>query len=119
MTPSIESALVALGLAGKKYRQVVKRQQICCKHPQSELIECEYLAFSGGGSLAPMRVCLKCGMSEQGWGCGYLVLRGNARVVLRDDLYSFRHGLMVTEDDKGPLLRGETTVAELVEMRVK
>ena len=62
----------------------------------------------------PLRVCMKCGLVEEGWGCGYLVLTNEPVYNLtRDPVFQLR-SVQIENEDKGPLIRKETTVAELV-----
>jgi hypothetical protein len=112
MTPSIERAVIELKAATKKLKQTVATCQKRCKH--AHIAECEYIPSKGYGAFAPIRICLSCGMTEDGWGCGYLVLRGNAEKIERDKLYELRQGLRITEEHKGPLLRKELTVLDYI-----
>lgn len=41
-----------------------------CSHPKNHVYEHRLI------DSPPDRVCTKCGLSEQGWGCGYLLLEG-------------------------------------------
>lgn len=93
----------------------VRDLQKDCNH--ESLAECDYKHNEWLASLPPMRVCERCGMSEVGWGPGYIVLRGDrARMVAREALYSMRAGLAIQDEHKGPLLRNETTVTELIDL---
>ena len=112
MTPSIENAKAAVQKARKQYHQVVAAQQRRCKH--RHVAEAPYQHSDYGSSFPPMRICLSCGMVEDGWCCGYLVLKNDAARVSREELYQLRTGLHITADHKGPLLRHETTIPELV-----
>ena len=112
MTPRIETALLRLREAESALKKAVRRQQLVCKH--KVLAECAHLPFASGGCLPPMRVCITCGMTEDGWGPGYIVLKSPATPIARDDLYKIRQGLSIDDGDKGPLLRRETTVRDMV-----
>lgn len=116
MVPSIEQALTEYREAKENLKDIVRSAQRRCKHKQ--LAECDYLRFEiGGGALPPIRICLSCGMTEEGWGSGYLVLgRGKISVqpIPRDQLYSLRLGLMLQDEHRGPLLRNETTIKKLI-----
>lgn len=59
--------------ADAAYAKAVKKFQKVCKHPH--LIECEYKSMNYGSSMPPLRVCKDCGLSEDGWSCGYEKLR--------------------------------------------
>lgn len=98
-------------IARQNYEDVVRWLQSTCKHRR--LAEAPYKALTFD-SLPPMRVCLDCGLTEEGWGPGNVVLKGSARPIEREAVYSIRCGYMVGDADKGPLLRGETTVQELI-----
>ena len=102
---NLEKARAALNSA------VAAEQQICL---HTTLEECDYLSMKYSGALPPMRVCCDCGMTEEGWGPGYVVLKGEARQIGRDALYAKRHGFAIQDHHKGPLLRREATVAQLV-----
>ena len=93
--------------------QAIHDLQAECSH--SHLAECDYRHSDWGRSLPPLRVCRRCGMSEQGWGPGYVVLAGhNVTKITRDELYDLRVGLMLDDNHKGALLRRETTVARML-----
>lgn len=86
------------------YRDVVIAAQLSCLH--DKLYECEYTSSgSFGYALRPMRVCNDCGLSEEGWGCGYTVLIGEAITISRENVYEKRIGPPITEGHKGPLIR--------------
>jgi hypothetical protein len=62
----------------------------------------------------PLRVCMKCGLVEEGWGCGYLVLTNELVYNLtRDQVFQLR-SVQIENEAKGPLVRKEITVTELV-----
>jgi len=104
---------------------VIKSVQLGCNH--EELGECDYLNQDWLGSMPPMRICLHCGMSEDGW--SWYVLHGEAnkvgrlnydqkipiRKMDRDDLYRARRGLSIRDAHKGPIARREVTLAQLIE----
>jgi hypothetical protein len=94
------------------FKALVLREQQTCEHTNLE--ECAYKPDRYGGASPPMRVCCDCGMTERGWGPGYVVLRGGARMTDRDQLYAKHYGFSLQDHHKGPLLRGETTLAQLV-----
>jgi len=116
------AAIVKARQSLKEVSEFLKRTivdaQINCSH--ESLAECNYVP-SGTFTYArpPMRVCLNCGLVEEGWGCGYQVLRHKNNVVgvppiSRDDLYSLREGHIIDNEDKGPLLRKEKTLEDLI-----
>lgn len=110
--PRVQRAVDALAAAKAELDRAVASQQASCRHV--DLIECDYMPMYGGSALPPMRLCRTCGMTEDGWGCGHIVLKGAAVRASRDAVYAGRLGLHISDEEKGPLLRGEVTVAELV-----
>lgn len=61
----------------------------------------------------PKRICLDCGLTEEGWGCGHIVLKNQSPFVGNIDrnvLNSLHVGLNITDEMKGPLLRKEKTL---------
>lgn len=94
--------------------EAVRDEQLVCKHPT--LAECDYEPSNYGTALPPLRICLSCGMTEPGWGCGNIILvqddeKFGVSRVPRNTVYSLRQGLMITNEMKGPLLRKEHDVA--------
>ena len=63
------------------------------------------------------RICLHCGMTEVGF-CSYLVLINHTELGLPSVNYAqyceLRKGLAIKEHHKGPLIRGEITIAALI-----
>lgn len=112
MNKSLERLRGNLEKARAALKSAVATEQQTCTHASLE--ECDYLPMQYSGSLPPMRVCCDCGMTEEGWGPGYVVLKGDARTISRDSLYAKRQGFAINEHHKGPLLRREVTVAQLV-----
>lgn len=100
--------------ANEEFILAVRAEQQTCAH--ETLAECQYQPSRvvDGYASPPMRVCLDCGIAEEGWGPGYVVLRGEARTISRDELYRLRQGITISDDEKGPLLRREVTVAQMV-----
>ena len=113
----INSARDTVRAAERRREHVVRMVQIVCPH--KEVAECNYRPSDYFDALPPIRICLHCGMTEDGWGCGYLVLGPHhadaamARID-RDELYRLRQGLSITDKHKGPLLRQEVTVDDLI-----
>lgn len=98
----------------KELDETIKLVQSECKH--QHLAECGHHSFGyDGGALPPLRICLDCGMTEEGWGPGYVVLKGESKNVSREEVYQQRLGLAIGDHHKGPLLRKEITVKELIE----
>lgn len=87
-----------------------------CKH--RDIAECDYMS-GDWSSLPPARVCLKCGVAEEGWGSRYRVLETEnlLKRIDRSTLYQLRT-VWFTDDDKGPLIRKEVTVNELLKTKL-
>lgn len=106
---SIVNAQFVARAARAQLDKAVHSAQLKCKHPS--------LAEAAGSP--PTRICLCCGMTEDGWGPGYVVLKQDGELtppgISRDRLYELRVGLMIVDSMKGPLLRKETSVAQLVD----
>lgn len=99
------------------YRQALVSLQSRCVHPQ--LLECPYQpgrSVGDGGAMPPIRICCTCGMTEEGWGPGYVVLHDSKQVgtITRSKLYEARRGLMIGDTDKGPIIRRQKTVQQLL-----
>jgi hypothetical protein len=97
-------------------RQVQKK----CKHTQQA--ECDYLPSEFGNSHPPARICLDCGLVEEGWGCGYKVLTNDPEFVgtiSRDKLYQQRFGVIIDSELKGPLIRRECTLNDIIDCNAK
>lgn len=81
---------------------VINAVQSDCLH--ESIAECDYKPSEFFNALAPMRVCLDCGLSEEGWGCGFRILREKVsgltpRKISREDLYSIRCGKYISQGD--------------------
>jgi hypothetical protein len=120
MNKSITKALEAQQRANLHLKVVVREAQLACQH--TEWVEADYQPLHHS-SLPPMRMCCNCGLTEDGWGCGHLVLKDRKDGLLvtasRDYIYQRRQGLSITDSHKGPLLRREITLAELIERETK
>jgi len=76
-----------LELEGKNLTEELQGR---CKH--ESVIETDYRP-SGliGGATPPRKICVICGVEDDGWGCGYKVLASEpVRTVDRDTFYTFR-----------------------------
>lgn len=73
---------------------VIKQVQEACKH--HDIAECEYEPAYFSYAQAPWRVCIDCGLAEEGWGSGYKVLVDNSgygvRKISRTDLFKLACG---------------------------
>lgn len=105
---AIVEALAAKKAADAILRETVRQAQLACTH--SDLAEL-------GGS-PPVRLCLHCGMTEEGWGLGYLVLKHPGPLgvpsIGSQDYFRLRQGFCLKTDQKGPLMRRETILADLI-----
>ena len=87
-----------------------------CDH--KSIGECEYLHNDFMDSSPPARVCLDCGLVEEGWSAGYLVLQSLDLIKLsREELWSLRT-VTIVGADKGPLLRKEQTLMDIVGLKL-
>jgi hypothetical protein len=96
----INTHLQIIHKAEKMLKKVIESVQDDCKH--ENIAECDYHPSEYGYSSLPLRVCLDCGVSEEGWGCGFRVLvekqKGlSPRQISRDDLYSVRCGKFIQQ----------------------
>jgi hypothetical protein len=71
-----------------------------CTH--GDIAECDYSSSYYRDTFPPIRICLGCGLTEEGWGCGYrtLVERDNQlspRRISRDLLYKLRIGKIIKQ----------------------
>jgi hypothetical protein len=84
--------------------------QIDCLH--------DHIAEWDTAASAPLRVCLHCGLTEEGWGCGFIVLKNKTELgvptIDQKRYYELRQGAYIRDDDKGPLLRKEITLEALI-----
>jgi len=105
---AINTALDSYTAAKLNLQHTVKGVQTNCTH--IHLAEWE--------TSPPIRICLHCGLTEEGWGCGYIVLKNKTELgvpsIDEENFSLLRQGCFVKESDKGPLLRKETTLEELL-----
>lgn len=96
----------------QRFDRAIKEEQVKCKH--TDQAECDYQ--SSLSVFPPIRICLHCGMSEDGWGGGYYVLTAkNVSHISRDDLYGLRLGLMIHSHEKTLLAQKKKTLKQLIE----
>lgn len=98
----INKYLDRLKSAQSDLNSVISSVQEQCEH--NHIAECDYQPSEFFNALAPMRVCLECGLSEEGWGCGFKVLKEkieglSPRKISRQDLYSIRCGKYISQGD--------------------
>lgn len=97
---SILLHLELLKQAEEKLEEVVEWAQSTCEH--SNIAECD--SYSSFTTQPPIRICLDCGITEEGWGCGYKFLREkqadlSPRGISRDKLYSLRVGKFIRQGE--------------------
>lgn len=113
MYPELELLKRLRDQCNQFFKQAVIEYQLACSH--KNLAECKYYSTADWmGAHPPIRICLDCGLTEEGWGCGYVILTGRAVAIKRATLLGERQGKMITEEDKGPLLRKERSLSELL-----
>jgi hypothetical protein len=63
-----------------------------CKHPI--VWEADYIPHDYGNSMPPIRMCEACRIEEEGWHCGYQILKDNPKRIIkqveRETLYGHR-----------------------------
>lgn len=112
MNAELKNLYFQIERAQRKFTTRLAFEQTRCKH--SNIYECDYTPSSAYFKAdPPFRVCRDCGISEIGWGPGYIVLTEKAILKERDELYRMRHGLALTDLMKGQLLRKEKTIEQL------
>lgn len=112
---AINEKLKALRRAQADLKQVVKAAQIKCDH--SDIAQAEHASGH-----VPVRICLSCGLTEDGWGCGYRVLRHpsdsgyeiGVPPISSDALCRLRQGFIVKNTHRTQLLRKLKTIEELI-----
>lgn len=85
----------ALKKAKEKLKSTQLKVVLECAHLHAQIAEAPYRKNDFVASMPPFRVCLRCGLHEEGWGSGYHMLRGedgyNAAIEIdRDTAYKFR-----------------------------
>lgn len=108
LNENILHAEAVLYNANSKYLNTVRAVQMNCDHRQVG-----EAPHSGG--LPLVRICLSCGMTEDGWGISHQVLKSDFKMqVTREYVYTYRHGLILNEARKEKLLRKEATLSQLI-----
>ena len=101
--PSVKQMRAAYMRAKKKIQEdraklETKRIELQLACPHSDLMEVDYRSdpFGGHNHSPPWRVCKDCGFAEEGWNCGYQVLRTRNEVprVTRELGMSFLEGVV-------------------------
>jgi len=99
MDRRILSAKQVCAEAKKELNSVVLEVQTNCQH--MNVGECDYLHSDYGSSFPPLRLCLDCGVTEEGWGIGYVVLvPKRVYKVSRDEIYQERIGKFYDDEAK-------------------
>lgn len=113
---AIQRARSAVLAARLELARAVYRIASRCKH--SKIAECNYGHREYSSSAPPARLCLQCGLWEEGWGCGYYVLNTVTPVMLSREELSRLATVRIYEDDKGPLLRREVVLNDLLRSKL-
>jgi hypothetical protein len=115
MNAKILKARVAVRQALARQKLVEQKQQLVCKH--KHVAECSYVSSTHySDAEPPVRMCLDCGLAEDGWSCGYVVLKNADETVgriERERVWAER-STYIRDCHKGPLLRGETTLKHII-----
>lgn len=72
MNDLIKDAIRHLNSAKRAYAETVKAVVLRCEH--SHVAECIEIQ-------PEWRICLDCGLTDEGWGCGYQLLRNDEEQV--------------------------------------
>lgn len=121
MTPKLERLKADRDMAQEDFITELANVQAKCKHPQ--IGEVDYQPSDYGSASPPKRICMKCGLAEEGWGPGYKVLDAEDDEVFHISDSKFwkikpYEGAWIRDDDKGPLIRGEKTVRQIIKEQV-
>jgi hypothetical protein len=109
---AISAARDAVKRAKENLQAMIYAVTSICTH--DTVGEAPYKSNDYLASLPPMRVCMTCGLVEQGWHCGYIVLTNELAFNLtRDQVYDLRT-VQIEQEDKGPLLRREVTLRQML-----
>lgn len=104
--------------AHDNYKQTLIDVQCSCSHKNT--VERKYFCIAEWlPAHAPVRVCLDCGLGEEGWGCGHIVVKNKPqRWITNKEEAKYRKGKLICESDKGPLLRKEKSLRELLQKQL-
>ena len=64
---SVERLQLQINKQECKLRLMIGELQRACKHPVESLRDCNYQDTPAGGVYRPYRLCVECGLVEQGW----------------------------------------------------
>lgn len=106
----INDALAEVKKARRELDKTVIKYQCACSHEHKA--ECN-------STSPPVRMCLSCGLSEDGWGSGFHVLKHSDTdlslpILSYDAWLGSRVGLYIKDHHKGPLIRKEITLHQLI-----
>lgn len=105
----------SINLLRSEYKMLLIEVQATCSH--EHVVERDYFKIAPWmDAHRPVRICKECGLCEEGWGCGYIVIKNPVTVerIGRDMEYHYCRGKRIFDADKGPLLRKEKSVIELL-----
>jgi hypothetical protein len=101
-----------LAVAKSERARVIYQEVSKCQH--LHVGEAPYQPNDWIASGPPRRACLDCGLVEDGWGPGYIILSAKSVTpISRDDALHLMT-VIFCNDDKGPLIRREATVQQLL-----
>lgn len=109
MNKSIARSINRLDKARADLKQVVLRECMACKH--GHIAECD--------DSPPWRICLDCGLTEEGWHCGYEVLDApEERVgsIYQDKMLNLRTASLWQRDHGEPL---QKRIAEFLGLKME
>ena len=85
MNKRILKAEERLAKAQENLDKVIEEVQLKCNHPEEFVHEANYKgATNFSNAYPPYRVCVKCGLAEEGWGTGYKNLSKTETNISRD-----------------------------------
>lgn len=118
MDKYLQSARDDMKFYTERYKTVLLDTQLACTH--EELLEREWYSYADWlPAHPPIRVCSNCGLSEEGWGCGYFYLKDapfrTVTKTTKANADTYRRGKLINNSNKGKLLRGELSLREFLE----
>lgn len=120
MNKRIVAAKRKLDRAEKLFQNTLATIQLSCGH--HHVAECSYNPsdYFSNSSSPPERVCLDCGIAEEGWGTYYILNQPDDRVyhISRDEFYKIRIGAWIQDEEKTLLLRKEKTRNQIIKENI-
>lgn len=70
----------------KQEKQKLRKQlSASCTHPALYVRERPYRTYNYGPATPPTRICILCGVTENGWGCGHKILLKHTGEITADE----------------------------------